>query len=313
MILWKTIGALPGITNGEVPVWNSSTNQWAAGSGGGGFTPGFLALGNMGSAPVAAQSEPITTVTGTFTANAAMTISGMSAGDLMILELLQGAGNNTLTIGGQNVTVNTGAGAPTTIMIAFDGTTAYVVSLGVGVQSVNGQTGAVITLTAALVGAMSSAFALNNIASTNANTANVPMNNFKLTGLLAGSAAGDSVSFSQVPTAYASTGNAGVAFTAGGGVLLSATAPADGNPHAVICCGQEYVTTTTTGGALDITGTDPAGHAISVQAVAAAKPGPSTQLIGTPALLIESGSTVNLTSTALTGGAATLFAEMLIL
>lgn len=116
-------------------------------------------------------------------------------------------------------------------------------------------------------------------------------------------------------TQVASTGTAGYVLVNGTGTILSWTAPNDGQPHAVTLGGTVYISSNMTGGELAVSATDPGGNAFALQANPAGV-GAGESAIGLaqawPAVLtIAPGSTISLTQyTALTAGAATVYAEM---
>lgn len=108
-----------------------------------------------------------------------------------------GSGGGTvdlITSSGDTIDVTNGAGPTVNLEVA---------SPGGLVSSVFGRTGDVAAeagdYTAAEVGALVSTSTLNSIAAAHAASASVPMNNQKLTGLAAGTGAGDSVRFEQLP------------------------------------------------------------------------------------------------------------------
>lgn len=96
---------------------------------GGGADAAVVAGGNLGATyTLALASRPNVQLTGTLTANCAMTVTGMTAGCQVALLLAQdGTGSRTLTVNSTPVTVPSTAGAVfAVIMWSPDGTTLYV-------------------------------------------------------------------------------------------------------------------------------------------------------------------------------------------
>lgn len=110
----------------------------------------------------------------------------------------------------------------------------------------------------------------------------------------------------------ASTGVAGYALTLAGGNILTWTAPNDGNPHYVTVFGNLHVTTTetgTSGGAIGGSLTDPGGNAFSASLDGGVH-GVGNFSFNSKALVVGPGTTFTLTQTAMTAGAATLYAAI---
>ena len=87
-----------------------------------------IAAGNLGATPtINLNAEPVTQVTGTLSANCAMTISGLTAGCSAILFITQGATPYTLTINGVSVAVPSTAAEVFSIQVwSTDGATLYI-------------------------------------------------------------------------------------------------------------------------------------------------------------------------------------------
>jgi hypothetical protein len=118
---------------------------------------------------------------------------------------------------------------------------------------------------------------------------------------------------SELPPGFgllAATPVAGVALVNGTPTILSYTFPADGNQHRVLLLGSVQVTSTETGGAVSGSVVPPNGGSPAQPAFLVA--GQSTgNHVGTTAAIAGSGTTVSvIQSTALTGGAATMWAEI---
>jgi hypothetical protein len=108
----------------------------------------------------------------------------------------------------------------------------------------------------------------------------------------------------------ADTGDAGYQLVNATGTILSWTAPADGQLHRITLTALLGVTSTETGGAIGLTFTDPGGttHTNSTQFAGGAGAGVTTALADR---LVAPGSTVSLNQfSALTGGAAVLWAQI---
>lgn len=109
----------------------------------------------------------------------------------------------------------------------------------------------------------------------------------------------------------ADTGPAGFALQNATPVILTWTAPNDGNAHPVIVIASQYVTSAETGGAVSVSATVPNGNSGSPTLFSA---GHGTGLFppSSPiALIVEAGSTVTVQqSSALTAGAATVWAQI---
>lgn len=108
----------------------------------------------------------------------------------------------------------------------------------------------------------------------------------------------------------ATTGVAGFALVNGTPTILSWTAPNDGLMHRVSLIAQENVTAPETGGQVNINFKDQQGSTQNRQAFAG---GAGTGFTGgfTPmAFLVQAGQQVTVTQTALTAGAATVWAEL---
>ena len=284
----------------------------SGGATAGGATIGPAALGNITGAQILAATKTLTEATCTLTGNAALTVTSSQSPAYIYIEVAQDAtGGHTLTINGQSVTVNQTAGSQTVIRIGYDGTNFYPVSMGVGVQQVNGHTGASVTLSNTDVGALGSNASLNTIANTNPNTADVPMNGHKLTGLASGTAATDGVEVGQVPTASSTTGPAGIALAAAPQTLLTLTTPNDGNLHTVSLACLLEVTSALTGGAIawQVGGVTSANTIYgSSQAVGNHRTGSGTSIT------VPANTVVNVQqTTGASAGAATFTGELTIL
>lgn len=106
------------------------------------------------------------------------------------------------------------------------------------------------------------------------------------------------------------TPNAGVALVNGTGNILTWTAPADGNVHAALLVCSQNVTSLETGGQVTLSYTSPDGTVITGSAIypggGAAGVTPFSTL-----RLIASGSTISIVqNTALTAGAASVWAQI---
>jgi hypothetical protein len=108
----------------------------------------------------------------------------------------------------------------------------------------------------------------------------------------------------------AATPAAGFALVNGTPTILTWTAPNDGQQHRVQVFASLHVTSTETGGVINLTGVFPDGTSATFQLIAGSQgsgtfsPNPARQII------VEAGQTVTVTQTALTGGAAVLWAEI---
>lgn len=112
-------------------------------------------------------------------------------------------------------------------------------------------------------------------------------------------------------TKRADTGQAGFALQNATPTVISWTAPSDGVPHAVLVAAIEHVTTLQTGGAISLTGTDPAGNAFTTQLDAGGHAAGAEVFPANRFILIQAGSTVSVVqSSAQTAGAATLWAQL---
>jgi hypothetical protein len=124
------------------------------------------------------------------------------------------------------------------------------------------------------------------------------------------SALGGSAGLAKV----ADTGVAGFPLQNATPNILAWTAPNDGSPHTVVVVGLLNVTVLEVGGAVGAAYTDPAGAATAALFTAGQAAGRHYQGIGagTPQMfVIAPGSTFTLEQTsALTGGAATLYAQL---
>jgi hypothetical protein len=113
----------------------------------------------------------------------------------------------------------------------------------------------------------------------------------------------------------ATTGASGFNLANSTGTIISWTAPNDGALHRVMIFGELHVTSTETGGRVDLLLTLPDGTASTKTMFAAAQ---STAVVAYPAsqscpqlFLIEANTTVSISQgTALTGGAAVMWAEL---
>lgn len=110
----------------------------------------------------------------------------------------------------------------------------------------------------------------------------------------------------------ATTGAAGVALVNGTPTILTYTAPNDGNLHVIQVQAQLVVTTLEVGGQVQVTSGGAAAQTIFAAAKAAGTyNAPDASQPQTNDFILQPGQTVTLTqSSALTGGAATVFAEI---
>lgn len=108
--------------------------------------------------------------------------------------------------------------------------------------------------------------------------------------------------------AVATTGTAGYALSSSAGTILSWTAPNDGQPHRVDLTCSMHVTSAETGGEIDWTFVMPDGTSVTSVPYAA------SLAVSTPGFsgsrMVGPGTTVTVTQTALTAGAATLWAQI---
>jgi hypothetical protein len=144
--------------------------------------------------------------------------------------------------------------------------------------------------------------------------ADVSLNSHKATNLANGSASGDAVAFGQINSKLAATAVAGVSLGNSTPTLISWTAPNDGAMHRVTVYIVGHVTSTATGGRIDLSVTLPDGTANTKTAIgnsqAAGVYYPPSQTCP-QALLLEANTTISvLQGTALTGGASTVWAEI---
>ena len=112
---------------GQVPVVTTAS-PLALGFANGGEAA-IIASGSLGATPtVALANQPLTQVTGTLTANCAMTVTGLTAGCTATLLLAQnGTGGWSLTINGSSVTIPSAANTVFGIQLwSPDGTTLYI-------------------------------------------------------------------------------------------------------------------------------------------------------------------------------------------
>lgn len=108
----------------------------------------------------------------------------------------------------------------------------------------------------------------------------------------------------------ATTGPAGFALVNGTPTFLTWTAPNDGQMHRALVFGTMQVTVTEVGGTIQQTYTDPGGTAIFSQVIAGGLAAGAAQLTA-KLVTVQAGSVFGLRqSAALTGGAATLWAEI---
>jgi hypothetical protein len=110
-------------------------------------------------------------------------------------------------------------------------------------------------------------------------------------------------------TLLATTGASGTALVNGTPTILTWTPPNDGALHRVVAAGGLVVTSTETGGQINLNFTDPAGNVRAKTLVAAAQ-GAGYQSFAFAFVTVEANTTVTITQTALTGGAAVLYAEL---
>lgn len=126
-------------------------------------------------------------------------------------------------------------------------------------------------------------------------------------------AAGVVAGFTGVPgplSLQATTGSSGFALQNGTPTILSWTAPADGQPHRVVLVTENIVTVAETGGQCSVNFTPPSGAAQSAVVYGGAL-GVGYRGPNNTGFTVAPGTTVTFTqSTALTAGAATVFAEL---
>jgi hypothetical protein len=112
----------------------------------------------------------------------------------------------------------------------------------------------------------------------------------------------------------ATTGVAGIALVNGTPTILTWTAPSDGSMHPVQILGIVGVASGETGGGVNVAYTDMAGNAqnsVLVSGSLGAGSQPFSNVLNKTMILLPSGGTVSIAqSTALTAGAATLWAEI---
>lgn len=107
----------------------------------------------------------------------------------------------------------------------------------------------------------------------------------------------------------ATTGTTGYTLVNGTGNILTWTAPSDGNLHRVVLFADLDVSSGTTGGAIQLTYTNQAGDSQSVTELSGTQSGGAHRAFD--GMLVKAGTTVTLAqSSAMTGGAATLTAEI---
>jgi hypothetical protein len=114
-------------------------------------------------------------------------------------------------------------------------------------------------------------------------------------------------------TLLASTGASGSALANGTGVILTWTAPNDGNLHRIILTGALNVTVNETGGQIGVHYTDVSGSAQDQVLLSGALTTGVTNFnnVGRQLLMIKPGVTVSINQdSALPAGAAVLFAEI---
>lgn len=96
------------------------------GSAGSGTTFTVTSGGNLGSSYTFTPQTGFTMLTGTLTANCALTLSGLQTGYNVRLLLTQnGTGGWTLTVNGTSVTIPTGANLSCQVDCSYDGTTLF--------------------------------------------------------------------------------------------------------------------------------------------------------------------------------------------
>lgn len=112
-----------------------------------------------------------------------------------------------------------------------------------------------------------------------------------------------------VPVIVASTGASGYTLVNGTGNVFTWTAPSDGALHRVLLLATIGVTSATTGGQMQLSGTNPAGTTGNQQFFSTQGTGNhETQL----SMQVEAGTTVTLSqNTAMTAGAAVLWADLI--
>jgi len=110
----------------------------------------------------------------------------------------------------------------------------------------------------------------------------------------------------------AATPAAGYALVNGTGTIISWTAPNDGQLHRVLFFGTLHVTSSETGGAVNVNFTSPDGISNANQAVFSASHGGGVFGPDKAGLVVvEAGTVVSVQQgSALTGGASTLWAEL---
>jgi hypothetical protein len=92
-------------------------------AGGGSSTPTIAARGDLGATQTLALAAPNTWLTGTLTANQALTVAGLAAGYLATLLLTPGAAAYTLSINGTPVPIpEAGSGVMIVAVYTRDGT-----------------------------------------------------------------------------------------------------------------------------------------------------------------------------------------------
>ena len=111
-------------------------------------------------------------------------------------------------------------------------------------------------------------------------------------------------------TLRAATPAAGVALVNGTPVILTWTAPNDGKLHRVIVVGQVQVTSAETAGAVTMTTAAPVVSGSPFTLDAGGHAGVATYPLTAQVLTAQPGETINITQTALSAGAALLYAEI---
>jgi hypothetical protein len=114
----------------------------------------------------------------------------------------------------------------------------------------------------------------------------------------------------RLPVLQATTGINGIALVNGTPNILTWTAPNDGQMHRVQLIAQVNVTSLETGGQVTLQFTDLTSTLQSRQMIAGGQAAGFSPLTSENAFLVKPGTTVFLTQTALTGGAATIWAEL---
>ena len=108
----------------------------------------------------------------------------------------------------------------------------------------------------------------------------------------------------------ATTGAAGFALQNGTPTIMTWTAPNDGALHRVIVIGELLVSSNETGGQVSMNFTDPGGTGGRAVTLVAAAQSTGLAAVAFSARTVEANTAVTVTQTALTVGAAILYAEL---